>query len=99
MIFQNEGNPKIYISSADWMVRNLDHRVEAAIPVLNVKLRQEIIDIINIQLSDNVKARILDSELSNNYVPHSGKKQIRSQIETYFYLYKKTQQQIEISSN
>jgi len=99
MIFENENKPKIYLSSADWMVRNLDHRVEAAIPVFDEHLKQEIIDIINIQLSDNVKARILDNELLNEYVPHNGKKLIHSQIETYFYLHKKTQQQIEISSN
>jgi polyphosphate kinase len=63
MIFHNNGNEKIYISSADWMVRNLDHRLEAAIPINNPSIKQEIKDIIHIQLSDNVKARILDASL------------------------------------
>ncbi len=89
MIFHNIGNEKIYISSADWMVRNLDHRVEAAIPVMDPEIAKELKEIIHIQLRDNVKARILDNELSNNYVPSKGKKKVRSQIETYHYLHKK----------
>ncbi len=99
MIFHNGGNEKVYISSADWMVRNLDHRVEAAIPVNDPFIRQELKDIIHIQLRDNVKARILDNELSNNYVPSVGKKKIRSQIETYHYLYQKSIKQSAVSSN
>ncbi len=99
MIFHNQGKEKVYISSADWMVRNLNHRVEAAIPILNPVIKRELIDIIHIQLRDNVKARILDSELANNYVPYVGKKQIRSQIETYHYLYKKNHTNSEVSRN
>ncbi|MDD2792079.1 MAG: polyphosphate kinase 1 [Sediminibacterium sp.] len=91
LIFHNQGEEKVFISSADWMVRNLDHRVEAAVPVLDPVIKQELIDIIHIQLRDNVKARILNNELSNNYVPSVGKKRIRSQIETYHYLFKKNQ--------
>lgn len=97
MVFHNLGKEKIYISSADWMVRNLDHRVEAAIPVSDPAICSEIRDIIHIQLRDNVKARILDNELSNNYVPSAGKKQVRSQIETYHYLYKKNSVHSEVS--
>jgi polyphosphate kinase len=89
MIFHNSGNEKVYISSADWMVRNLDHRVEAAIPIIDTTIQQELKDIIHIQLRDNVKARLLDNELSNNYVPSAGKKKIRSQLETYHYLHQK----------
>jgi polyphosphate kinase len=100
LIFHNNGNEKMYISSADWMVRNLDHRIEAAIPILNSAIQSELKDIINIQLRDNVKARILDSSLTNNYVTSASKKNIRSQVETYLYLHKKTlKQQHEISSN
>ena len=91
------GKEKVYISSADWMVRNLDHRVEAAIPVTNPSICEELNEIIHIQLRDNVKARILDDELSNNYVPSAGKKQVRSQIETYHYLYKKNTVTSEVS--
>lgn len=98
MIFHNGGAEKVYISSADWMVRNLNHRVEAAIPILHEGLKKELIDIIHIQLRDNVKARVLDSDLSNNYVPSIRKKQVRSQIETYHYLFKKNNLS-EVSGN
>jgi polyphosphate kinase len=99
MIFHNLGKEKIFISSADWMVRNLDHRVEAAIPVLDPVIAAELKDIIHIQLRDNVKARILDNDLTNNYVPSTGKKKVRSQIETYHYLYKKNIVNSEVSSH
>ena len=89
IIFNNGGNEKIYISSADWMVRNLDHRLEAALPILDKEIRKELKDIINIQLSDNVKARVLDKELSNTYVTTTDTKKVRSQIETYHYLHQK----------
>lgn len=88
-IFNNKGNPKVYISSADWMVRNIDHRVELTCPVWDPEIKKELIDILDIQLSDNVKARWLDNNLSNEYV-HSTRKKIRSQLETYNYLHKKT---------
>ncbi len=88
IIFHNNGKNKIFISSADWMVRNLDHRIEAAVEIQNPEIKQELKDIISIQLHDNVKARILDNELSNEYVTTRGKK-IRSQIEIYNYLSKK----------
>ncbi len=99
MIFQNGGKEKVFISSADWMVRNLDHRLEAAVPIKDTTIIRELKEIIHIQLRDTVKARILDSELSNNYVPSAGKRKIRSQIETYQYLYQKTLKQSAISSN
>ncbi|MEI7588000.1 MAG: polyphosphate kinase 1 [Chitinophagia bacterium] len=86
MIFHNKGNEKVYISSADWMVRNLDHRIEVATPILDTRLKKELIDIINIQLKDNNKARILDEHLNNNYVPSVRKKTYKSQVETYHYL-------------
>lgn len=89
-VFHNKGQEKVYISSADWMRRNLEHRVEATCPVWNEEIKQELKDILDIQLQDNVKARWLDNELSNEYV-RTTKKKIRSQVETYNYLYKKTQ--------
>ena len=97
IIFHNGGKEKVFISSADWMVRNLDHRVEAAIPITDPLLQQELKDIIHIQLRDNVKARILNNELTNYYVPSDGKKKIRSQIETYNYLIKKNTATREVS--
>ena len=90
MIFHNGGNEKVFISSADWMVRNIDHRIEAAVPILDKSIQAELQDIIHIQLQDNVKARVLDSDLLNNYVPSVSKKKLRSQIETYLYLQQKT---------
>lgn len=99
LIFHNDGKEKIYTSSADWMVRNLDHRIEASIPINSETIKQELKDIIHIQLRDNVKARILDNELSNNYVSSAGQKKIRSQVETYHYLHQKMLKQIELSGN
>jgi polyphosphate kinase len=89
MIFYNNGQEKIFISSSDWMVRNIDHRVEAACPILDEKIKEEIKDILNIQLKDNIKARILNNEQNNNYVNPRNTKKIRSQVETYNYLFKK----------
>jgi len=97
-VFHNKGNEKVYISSADWMVRNLDHRVEATCPIFDEEIKNEIIDILNIQLHDNVKARWLDNGLNNEYVKTTRKK-IRSQVETYNYLYKKSMTQSEIGSH
>jgi polyphosphate kinase len=88
----------MYISSADWMVRNLDHRVEATCPVLDERLKQELKDILNIQLSDNVKARWLDNSLSNEYV-RTENDPVRSQVETFHYLYNKVNIPSEVSSD
>jgi len=90
MMFHNKGKEIMYTSSADWMVRNLDHRVEAAVPILDKKIREEIKNILEIQLNDNVKARILDNNLSNDYATTITKKKVRSQVETYNYLFNKT---------
>lgn len=89
MVFYNGGKEKYFISSADWMVRNLDHRLEAATPIVDKAIQQELKDILQIQIQDNVKARILDNKLSNQYVQAKNKKKIRSQVETYHYLFKK----------
>lgn len=89
-VFHNGGKPKVYISSADWMVRNLDHRVEAACPIVDPDIQQELIDMLNIQLSGNVKARILDNEQKNEYVERGPKEPIvRSQMEIYSYMEQK----------
>jgi polyphosphate kinase len=90
MIFHNDGKEKVFISSADWMLRNLDHRIEAACPVFSKNIQQELKDIMQIQLNDNIKARILDNELSNQYVNPRNTKKVRSQLETYNYLYRKS---------
>lgn len=87
MYFYNKGSEDIYISSADWMTRNLDYRIEAAAKITQKNIKKEIKDILDIQLNDNVKARILDKKLSNQYVMGE-KEKIRSQVETYWYLKK-----------
>jgi polyphosphate kinase len=97
-VFHNRGKEKVYLSSADWMLRNLEHRVEATCPVWDQRLKDELKDILNIQLQDNVKARWLDNQLSNDYVKTT-KKKIRSQVETYNYLYKKTMTPVETGSH
>ncbi len=99
MLFYHGGKEKIFISSADWMIRNLDHRIEAAVPVTKKSLRKELKDIIGIQLKDNVKARVLDNELKNNYVSSTGSKKVRAQVEIYNYLHKKITKPVEVSSN
>ena len=98
LIFHNKGKEKVYLSSADWMVRNLDHRIEAAVEITNEAIKNELKDYLNIQLRDNVKARILDNELQNHYARKKGKS-VRSQVEIYNYLYHKTLKQIETGSN
>lgn len=89
MIFYNGGKEKVFISSADWMVRNIDHRIEAACPIFEKSIREELKDILQIQLKDNIKARILDNDLSNQYVNPRNTRKVRSQVETYNYLFKK----------
>ncbi len=98
IIFGLPGREKYFISSADWMVRNIDHRVEVACPIYDKELQQELKDILEIQLRDNVKARILDNDLSNEYVSDDGAK-VRSQIEIYNYLLHKKYKLLETRSN
>ncbi|MBD0331955.1 MAG: polyphosphate kinase 1 [Chitinophagaceae bacterium] len=95
-IFHNSGKEKVFISSADWMVRNMDHRVEASCPILDDRIKEELKEILRIQLRDNVKARWLDNELKNEYVRTDGEK-IRSQIETYHYLHSKIETPTEVN--
>ena len=89
LIFYNAGNERVFISSADWMVRNLDHRIEAACPINDPELKKELQDILDIQLSDNVKARILDEDFENNYVNSHSPEKVRAQQDIYNYLLKK----------
>ena len=85
MIFCNGGNEEVFISSADLMPRNIDHRLEVTCPVFDKNIKEEIKDIFNIQWKDNVKARVFDATQSNEFVK-SDKHKIRSQIEVYNYI-------------
>lgn len=85
-IFENNGLKDTYISSADWMPRNIDNRVEVGVKILDIGIKKIIRDIFTIQSNDNVKARIIDQDLKNNYVQRGNKKKIRSQIAIYDYL-------------
>ena len=97
--FHNDGKERVFISSADWMIRNLDHRVEASCPIIDDNIKRELKEILQIQLNDNVKARWLDNNLSNEYVHSNPEISVRSQIETYKYLYQKTLTAVETSSD
>ncbi len=86
-IFNNNDSPQVFISSADWMIRNLDHRVEVACPIFDAEIKQELIEIMKIQLAENVKGRILDNDQSNQYVQREDKAPVvRSQEAIYTYL-------------
>lgn len=84
MIFHNGGNEEVYLSSADWMERNLSYRIETSFPVYDPDLKVEIIELIKLQLSDNVRARIIDRFNMNEYRRIASDIPVRSQIETYF---------------
>lgn len=88
MYFYHGGKEIMYISSADWMTRNIDHRIEAAACIESPLIKKELKDILEIQLKDNIKARNLTDNLSNEY-QHNKKKDFRSQIETYNFLKEK----------
>jgi polyphosphate kinase len=85
LIFCNGGDELYYITSADWMTRNLDRRVEVACPIFDKDVQREIRDMIELQMKDNVKARIINADQDNIYVSTDGKEKIRSQAELYKY--------------
>ncbi|HPQ21165.1 MAG TPA: polyphosphate kinase 1 [Saprospiraceae bacterium] len=84
-VFGNGGKEEIYLSSADWMVRNLHYRIETMFPILDLNIKNMVRTCLNIQLNDNIKARILDGELTNEYKRNTSDLSIRSQVETYYY--------------
>lgn len=85
-VFCNDGDNEYYISSADWMQRNFDHRVEVVCPVYDKAIQKEMWDMLQIQIRDNVKARWLDPERLNVYKRQEKEEDRRSQFETYQYL-------------
>ncbi len=83
-IFANDGDPSVYISSADWMTRNLDNRVEVGCPIYDEEIKRELIDTFEISWKDNVKARIFNEEQNNSYRRNELPK-LRSQFAMYDY--------------
>ena len=87
-IFENAGNPKYYISSADFMSRNLDSRVEIGCPVYDMDIQQQLTDTFEICWSDNVKARVISAKQDNAYRIND-KPKVRSQFKLYEYYQQK----------
>lgn len=89
-VFENGGDQRIFFGSADWMTRNLDSRIEVIAPIYDKDVAAEFKDILELQLNDTVKARILDEAESNEYVKTApNEKAIRSQFEINSYLKEK----------
>ena len=90
--FYNEGQEVLFLTSADWMRRNLNRRIETAFPILDPEIKQEVIDILHMQLRDNVRACRLDSELRNCFKRESDMREpVRAQQAIYDYLKQKNQ--------
>ena len=87
-VFNNRGDKEMYLTSADWMNRNINRRIEVSFPIEDEELKQEVLDILDLQLKDNTKARIIDSNLNNVKIPPS-EPLIRSQHAIYEYLWNK----------
>ena len=86
MIFEGGGDRKVFISSADWMTRNMDNRIEVGCPIYDKRLQQRIVEMTEMQFCDTLKARIIDKNQTNRYVRRGNRKKLRSQIEIYDYL-------------
>jgi len=87
-VFCNNGKELYYISSADWMTRNIDIRVEVTTPIYDEKVQKILRDLLDIQFRDNMKSRKIDKLIKNEYVTVKdtvGAKKTRSQIKTYKY--------------
>lgn len=85
-LFGNQGYPRVFISSADWMTRNVDHRIEVSVELLDNDIRQQVIAVLELLFSDTVKARVVDQAMSNRYVTRGRHRKIRGQLAVYHYL-------------
>ncbi len=90
LLFYNGGDERIFLSSADWMERNLSYRIETTFPVYDPDLKSEIKALLDLQLNDNVKARIIDRYDQNEYRRANTDIPVRTQLETYFYFKRKS---------
>ncbi len=87
-VFGNDGDERYFISSADWMPRNLNRRIEVAVPVYDEDIRNELKEMLRIQLQDNTKARILDPDLQNLYDRSDPVHKYRAQEDFYNFIRK-----------
>lgn len=78
--FENNGDSEIYMGSADWMPRNLDRRVEIVFPVLDDELKKKAYHVLEVELADNVKARVMDAEGNYEKLDRRGKEKVNSQL-------------------
>ncbi|MEJ1237189.1 polyphosphate kinase 1 [Chryseolinea sp. T2] len=85
-IFHNGGDEKIYCGSADWMNRNIYHRIEVCFPIFDAQIRSQLLAIIKLQLRDNAKAVMID-QLMNNVPISNGEEKVRSQSGIYDLVY------------
>jgi len=98
-IFCNENKPKVYLSSADWMERNLSRRFEVGFPIYQEDLRNEVLEIFRLQWYDNTKARIINKIQNNTYRKSVAKERGRAQIDIYQYLSDKSDWKEEPTRN
>ena len=77
--FWNDGNTEVYMGSADWMPRNLDRRVEIIFPVLEEELKEKALHILEVELADNVKARVMQADGTYEKLDKRGKVLVNSQ--------------------
>ena len=87
--FYNNGTEDVFLTSADWMRRNLSRRIETALPVCDADVKQDIIHILAIQLADNTKACFIDEHLNNRFKRNGADTKVRAQAAIYDYLKKK----------
>lgn len=85
-IFANDHDPRFYLSSFDWMTRNIDFRSEVGVPIYDKILQKQLLDIMELQWSDNSKARYIDESQSNRYKKIDLKNKVRAQDAIYKYL-------------
>lgn len=89
IVFGNNGDPEVYLTSADWMNRNINRRIETTFPLENEEIKEELFDILDLQLRDNVSARLITENLENIPIVADGLKPVRAQWDTYKMLFDK----------
>ena len=84
LYFENAGRPRFYISSADWMTRNLDRRVEVSVPIYDPILQSQLVEFLASQLKDSARSRMLEANMKNDWIkPRKNQLPWDSQKETY----------------